>query len=98
MADFTEKDREKLDETHDSVLKLKTVLLGTDGDNGVVGQVKENTKRSHQNRIIIALFMGSGTTGMACKVLNREFIGIELNKEYTEIAEKRINNTQESMF
>jgi site-specific DNA-methyltransferase (adenine-specific) len=35
--------------------------------------------------------MGSGTTGVACKNLNRNFIGIELNSEYFKIAEKRIN-------
>jgi len=35
--------------------------------------------------------MGSGTTGVACKNLNRSFIGIELDLEYFKIAEKRIN-------
>ena len=35
--------------------------------------------------------MGSGTTGVACKNLNRNFIGIELDPEYFKIAEKRIN-------
>ena len=35
--------------------------------------------------------MGSGTTGVACKNLNRNFIGIELAPEYFKIAEKRIN-------
>jgi len=35
--------------------------------------------------------MGSGTTGVACKNLNRNFIGIELDTEYFRIAEKRIN-------
>jgi site-specific DNA-methyltransferase (adenine-specific) len=35
--------------------------------------------------------MGSGTTGVACKNLNRNFIGIELNKEYFDIAKERIN-------
>jgi len=34
--------------------------------------------------------MGSGTTGVACKNLNRNFIGIELDAEYFKIAEKRI--------
>jgi site-specific DNA-methyltransferase (adenine-specific) len=35
--------------------------------------------------------MGSGTTGVACKNTNRNFIGIELDPEYFKIAEKRIN-------
>jgi len=35
--------------------------------------------------------MGSGTTGVACKHLNRNFIGIEKDPEYFKIAEKRIN-------
>jgi len=35
-------------------------------------------------------FMGSGTTGVACRNLNRNFIGIELDKDYFEIATKRI--------
>jgi site-specific DNA-methyltransferase (adenine-specific) len=36
--------------------------------------------------------MGSGTTGVACRNLNRDFIGIELDKEYFEIAKARIEN------
>ncbi len=40
-------------------------------------------------------FMGSGTTGVACVKLNRNFIGIELDKKYFDIAEKRI--TEASM-
>ena len=35
----------------------------------------------------------NGTTGVACKNLNREFIGIELDKGYFDIAKDRINNT-----
>lgn len=35
-------------------------------------------------------FMGSGTTGVACKRLGFDFIGIEMNEEYIEIAKKRI--------
>jgi site-specific DNA-methyltransferase (adenine-specific) len=34
--------------------------------------------------------MGSGTTGVACKLTGRNFIGIELNKEYFKIAKQRI--------
>jgi len=37
--------------------------------------------------------MGSGTTGVACKNLNREFIGIEMDLKYFEIAEQRIKAT-----
>ena len=44
-----------------------------------------------ENEIILDPYMGSGTTGLACKNLNRNFIGIELDKEYFEIAQGRIN-------
>jgi DNA modification methylase len=40
---------------------------------------------------IVDPFMGSGTTGLACKLLNRNFIGIELDEQYFAIAQKRIN-------
>ena len=36
--------------------------------------------------------MGSGTTAVSAKKLNRKFIGFEINKEYTAIAQKRLNN------
>ena len=35
-------------------------------------------------------FMGSGSTGVACKELGRNFIGVELDKQYFDIATKRI--------
>lgn len=34
--------------------------------------------------------MGSGTTGVACMKLNRNFIGMELQEEYLKVATKRI--------
>ena len=39
--------------------------------------------------------MGSGTVGVSCKLLNRSFIGIELNKEYFCMAKSRIENAIE---
>lgn len=39
---------------------------------------------------VLDFTMGSGSTGVACKKLNRNFIGVELDKEYYEIARRRI--------
>lgn len=39
---------------------------------------------------IVDPFMGSGTTGVACKELDRDFIGIEIDPEYVEIAKQRL--------
>lgn len=44
------------------------------------------------NYTIIDPFMGSGTTGVACKKLGRNFIGIELDNDYFAIAKDRIDN------
>ena len=41
--------------------------------------------------------MGSGTTGVACKNLNRKFIGMELDEEYFEIAKNRIENHEQQL-
>ena len=43
--------------------------------------------------VVLDPFMGSGSTGKACKLEGFQFIGIELDKEYCKIAEARINNT-----
>lgn len=47
---------------------------------------------TNEGDTVLDPFMGSGTTGKMCSVYNRNFIGIEVNKEYFEIAKKRINN------
>ena len=47
--------------------------------------------------IILDPFMGSGTTGVACARLGRDFIGIEIDKEYFEIAQKRIEDASAQM-
>ena len=49
---------------------------------------------SKEGDTVLDPFMGSGTTGVACKKLNRNFIGIELSEEYCKIAEARLSPTQ----
>lgn len=51
-----------------------------------------------ENDIVLDPYMGSGTTGVACKNLNRNFIGIEISEEYLKIAEERINNTPDKLL
>lgn len=43
------------------------------------------------NDIVLDCFCGSGTTCVACKETGRRYIGMEINKEYYDIAQKRIN-------
>lgn len=45
-----------------------------------------------KGKVIVDPFMGSGTTGIACKELGYDFIGIEMDKNYFELAKERINN------
>jgi site-specific DNA-methyltransferase (adenine-specific) len=47
-----------------------------------------------EGETVLDFTMGSGTTGVACVNTNRNFIGIELDAGYFEIAKGRINNTQ----
>lgn len=44
---------------------------------------------SNENDLVVDLTMGSGSTGVACKNTNRNFIGIEMDEKYFEISEKR---------
>lgn len=46
---------------------------------------------SKEGQIVLDPFMGIGSTGMACKRLNRRFVGIEIDKYYFNIAFDRLN-------
>lgn len=46
---------------------------------------------SNEGDVVLDNCMGSGTTGVACKNVRRKFIGIERDKAFFEIAERRIN-------
>lgn len=45
---------------------------------------------TNPNDTVLDLFMGSGTTGVACKNLGRDFVGIEVDSKYYNIAKERI--------
>ena len=55
---------------------------------------------SNEGDIVLDCFMGSGTTGKVANQLNRNFLGIELDKDYFEIAKARINRhtKQQKLF
>lgn len=48
---------------------------------------------TNKNDIVLDSFLGTGTTAIACKQLERNYIGIELNKKYYKISKKRLNQS-----
>jgi site-specific DNA-methyltransferase (adenine-specific) len=55
---------------------------------------------TNENETVLDFTMGSGTTGVACKNLNRKFIGIEMDDKYFELAKNRIEThvAQQKLF
>lgn len=53
---------------------------------------------TNEGDTVLDFTMGSGTTGVACKKLNRNFIGIEIDDKYFEIAKNRIEQAENSLF
>ena len=49
---------------------------------------------TNEGEIVLDNCMGSGSTGVACVNTNRDFIGIELDKDYFNIAKQRITGNQ----
>lgn len=47
---------------------------------------------TRKGQLILDPFAGSGTTLIACKQLDRKYIGIEMSKEYCNIAVKRVGS------
>ena len=52
---------------------------------------------SNDGNTVLDFTMGSGSTGVACVNTNRNFIGIELDEGYFNIAKKRIEEAQEQI-
>ena len=53
---------------------------------------------TNENETVLDFTMGSGSTGVACKNTNRNFIGIEQDQKYFNIAEQRIKETEYKLF
>jgi DNA modification methylase len=52
---------------------------------------------THEGATVLDPFMGSGTTGVACVQTGRNFIGIEIEPKYYDIARQRIEQTQQQL-
>ena len=53
---------------------------------------------SREGDVVLDPFVGSGTTCIAAKQLKRDYIGIDLNREYVDIAEARLRAVPETLF
>jgi len=51
------------------------------------------TNFSDEADVVYDPFMGTGTTALVCKKMNRSYIGSEINKSYTDISDDRLGNT-----
>lgn len=56
--------------------------------------IRDSTK---EGDLILDCFMGSGTTAVAAKRLNRNFIGFEIQEKYVEIAEQRLKQVHKQI-
>jgi len=54
---------DRMDSMDREIVKIRTVLLGANGDKGLVGQVSENTSKINRNTVILAAILGSGVLG-----------------------------------
>ena len=86
----------------DRKLKSRAIpdVIDCEGTNNKLHPTQKPTKliqvfveqSSEVGDVILDPFMGSGTTGEVCKMLGRDFIGIEIDKEYFNVAKNRIEN------
>lgn len=51
-----------------------------------------------ENDVVLDPFIGSGTTAVAAKLSNRNFIGFEIDKKYCKMANKRVKETEKSLL
>jgi len=82
----------------DSIIKISSYQKETNSLNRLHPTQKPVTLMEYliktytnEGETVLDFTMGSGTTGVACKSLNRSFIGIEMDDKYFEIAKQRID-------
>ena len=52
---------------------------------------------TNEGDVVLDCFMGSGTTGVACKELNRGFIGMEIDENYCKVVQDRISSVDKKL-
>ena len=89
---------------HDDDLKYPSSILPFNRDSGFHPTQKpipllETIIKTYtlENETVLDFTMGSGSTGVACKNLNRKFIGIEQDDKYFQIAKDRISSNNDSI-
>ena len=68
---------------------------GASGSRAIPAQTKRQTPTGG---VVLDPFMGSGSTGIACIHEGRDFIGIEIDEGYFQIAKQRISAAQNEMI
>ena len=108
QEEYQEKNRNKISEKYPSIFNLwqggksKSNVLEYAKDNDGYHPTQKPVKLledliqtySNEGETVLDFTMGSGSCGVASVNTNRNFIGIELDKGYFDIAEKRINEAQ----
>ena len=64
----------------------------------VIGMTDCGCNAGFHPGICLDPFIGSGTVGVAARILGRDFVGIELNANYVKIAEKRIASVPDRLI
>ena len=49
---------------------------------------------TNENDLVLDPFAGSCTTGVVCKMYNRKFVGMDIEKEYLEVGKKRMESVK----
>lgn len=88
----------RLSYTHNVYQNHKNIWKTNERNNGKMHQCKKPISilteiiktSSNPGDMVLDMFMGSGSTGVACENTGRDFIGIELDEKYFEIAKQRI--------